>query len=125
MGTCSGKLVNRDSATGAAILNPNMFQFGEMINTGGFGIVYRAYRKKDGKEFAMKFFGYTDSIPLAEDIDVEIGLLESLNHLNGVLHLEGIFTDTVGGIVSTPSMPKITFEPFKVCTPVVMLFNCI
>ena len=122
MGTCTSSLTNKiDEATGAVLLNVNAFHIAELLNTGGFGIVHRAIRKKDHKEFAMKFFGYTDNIPLLEEIDVEIGLMTSLNHLNGVLHIEGIFYDTISGCVANHFLPKHTLQPFKV---IVMELAC-
>ena len=114
MGQCTGKLQTRDEDTGALILNPKDFEIYELMNTGGFGVVYRAIRKKDKKEFAMKFFGYTDNVPYVEEIDAEVGLMQTLNHINGILHLEGIFYDTEAGIVSLPTMPKSTLNAYKV-----------
>lgn len=115
MGCCAAlPAQSYDEATGACIINPNDYIIGELLNSGGFGVVYRATRKVDYKEFAMKFFGYTDNIPTEEEIDSEIELMVSLNHLDGVLHLEGIFLDTKPGMVALPTMPKATLLPFKV-----------
>jgi hypothetical protein len=71
-------------------------------------------RKKDHKEFALKFFGYTDNAPLPAEIDEELGLMQALNHLHGVLHLQGVFRDTGPGLVASAFQPKHTQEPFKV-----------
>lgn len=115
MGCCSAvPMSDYDEKTGAPIIDPNNYSLGELINTGGFGVVYRAKRKKDHKDFAMKFFGYTENAPMDEEIDMEIELMAALNELDGVLHLEGIFRDTAAGRVSGSETPKYILQPFKV-----------
>lgn len=114
MGCCSGQLQLFDEKTGAPMVNPEDYWIEELLNTGGFGIVYRAVRKSDNQAFAMKFFGYTDNIPTEEEIDMEIELMASLNDLDGVLHLEGIFYDTKSGMMTNLGMPKTTPLPYKV-----------
>ena len=103
-----------DLSTGAPILNPKSFTFGEVLNCGGFGIVIQATRKIDNCNFALKFFGYTENEPMEEEIDMEIQLMLSLNHLKGVLHLEGIFLDTVSGLIHSSAHPKLIKRAYKV-----------
>lgn len=53
------------------------------LGSGGFGIIYKGVRKSDGKEFALKFFGYTGRVPSVEDINMEIVLMMTLAGVEG------------------------------------------
>ena len=50
----------------------------------GFGKVFPSTRTRDGKKFAMKFFGYTDNKPIMQDINREVLMLR-LGIISGVL----------------------------------------
>ena len=67
--------------------------------SGGWGTVYGATRNSDGKKVAMKFFGYTQRPPVSSEINREISLMASLSGIPGVVQLEGVFEDTVSGLV--------------------------
>ena len=60
--------------------------------------MYAAKRKSDGKNVAMKFFGYTKAKPDISEINREIGLMIKLDRVKGVCQLVGIFDDTAAGL---------------------------
>ena len=62
------------------------------------GKVYAATRKSDGKNMALKFFGYTKAKPDINEINREIGLMIKLDRVQGVCQLVGIFNDTPAGL---------------------------
>jgi serine/threonine protein kinase len=74
------------------------FELGEYMQEGGWGKVYSATRKSDGRKVAMKFFGYTKARPDVSEINREIGLMIKLDRVQGVCQLVGIFQDTAEGI---------------------------
>jgi hypothetical protein len=61
--------------------------------------VYAATRKKDGRRVALKFFGYTKRLATPDDIQHEIDLMAALKGVEGFIQTEGVFWDTVDGIV--------------------------
>lgn len=67
------------------------------VRAGGWGTVFSAQRISDGKRFAMKFFGYTSNRPNMAEIEKEIRLMVSLRGVDGVVQLEGVFSDTAMG----------------------------
>jgi serine/threonine protein kinase len=75
------------------------YHMGQHLMSGGWGTVYSAIRKADGKRFAMKFFGYTQRVSVLEEINKEIALMASLCGIPGVVQLEGVFFDTPLGLV--------------------------
>lgn len=67
---------------------------------GSYGVVVNAIRNTDGKEFVMKFFGYTKNKPDISWILREIDNLRALEGIKGVAQIEATFTDTAEGIIS-------------------------
>ena len=67
------------------------------VRAGGWGTVFSAQRISDGKKFAMKFFGYTSNRPNITEIEKEIRLMVSLRGVEGVVQLEGVFSDSAMG----------------------------
>ena len=63
------------------------------------GKVFAAVNKTTGKRVAMKFFGYTERAPSFADMEKEIQLLISLKGIDGIVQLEGVFLDTVNGML--------------------------
>ena len=55
------------------------FEINEFLQEGGYGKVYSATRKSDGKKVAMKFFGYTRQKPDVEEIRKEVALMIRLD----------------------------------------------
>jgi serine/threonine protein kinase len=79
------------------------------------GKVFAATRKKDGKKCALKFFGYTNHRPVMKDINQEIRLMISLDQVEGVCQLLGVFDDTPTGL-----MPE-KYSSFSVSYPVIVM----
>jgi serine/threonine protein kinase len=73
---------------------------------GSYGYVVDARRLSDGKEFVMKFFGYTKQKPDIAYILREIDNLQILKTLTGVAHIETIFNDSIEGYISR-AIPKL------------------
>ena len=65
----------------------------------GISAVYSATRKRDGRKVALKFFGYTKRLATPDDIQHEIDLMAALKGVEGFIQAEGVFWDTVEGIV--------------------------
>ena len=82
------------------------------VQKGGWGTVYSSRRNRDGKLFAMKFFGYTERQPGIADIASEISLMLSLKGISGVIQLEGVFNDTPAGLI--PGKNKRFLQPYLV-----------
>ena len=73
---------------------------------GSYGVVVDAVRLSDGKEFVMKFFGYTKQKPDVAYILREVDNLQMLRSESGVAHIETVFNDTIEGIISQ-TIPKL------------------
>jgi serine/threonine protein kinase len=84
----------------------------DFVQKGGWGTVYSARRNRDGKRFAMKFFGYTERQPGIADIASEISLMMSLKGISGVIQLEGVFNDTAAGLI--PGKNRRFLQPYLV-----------
>jgi len=98
------------------LLNPYDFIIHDnFFEPGGYGKVFPATRRIDGKKFAMKFFGYTDNKPEMEAIKKEIEIMRDLNGLQGVVQLEGIFMDTAQGLKPQKR------QKFKFAYPVIVM----
>jgi serine/threonine protein kinase len=72
------------------------FEIDKFLQEGGYGKVYAATRKSDGKKVAMKFFGYTRQKPDVEEIRKEVALMIRLDKgrqdaLQSVQVIEEIF----------------------------------
>lgn len=79
------------------------------------GKVFAATRKCDGKKCALKFFGYTNHKPVLKDINQEISLMISLDKVEGICQLLGVFEDTPEGF-----MPE-KFISFRNPYPVIVM----
>ena len=79
------------------------------------GKVFAATRKRDGKKCALKFFGYTNHRPVLDEIYQEIRLMISLDRVEGVCQLLGVFDDTPEGL-----MPE-KFTSFSEPYPVIVM----
>lgn len=75
-----------------------MIRLAKFIPYAHTGKVYAATRKSDGKNVALKFFGYTKARPDVNEINREIGLMIKLDRVEGVCQLVGIFDDTPAGL---------------------------
>lgn len=82
----------------SASLDFTDYRIGPYLMSGGWGTVYSA-TDKSGKKVAMKFFGYTQRMPILEEIHKEIALMASLAGIPGVVQLEGVFDDSARGLV--------------------------
>ena len=49
----------------------------------------------------MKFFGYTERRPISIEIANEINLMKTLNGVQGVVQMYGVFDDTPKGLISS------------------------
>ena len=79
------------------------------------GKVFAGTRKSDGKKCALKFFGYTNHRPVLQDIYQEIRLMISLECVEGVCQLLGVFDDTPEGL-----MPE-KYSAFNDSYPVIVM----
>ena len=82
------------------LLDHNNFKFIKEIARGGYGVVFDAQRLSDKKNVAVKFFGYTRSIPEWQWVRKEIMVLNTLKSLPGVVSIIGMIQDTPLGLVS-------------------------
>lgn len=84
-------------------LSPDDFRIADsqFMCNGGWGAVYSVHRKNGKGQVAMKFFGYTKNRPNLIAINREIGLMNVLRGVKGVVQLIGIFHDTVEGLGET------------------------
>ena len=86
----------------------------KFLQEGVMGKVFRGKRKRDKKEVAMKFFGYTRQQPRLESVLAEITIMKSLVGIEGVIQLEDVFMDTYRGMVvgrrSAVAYPVIVME---------------
>ena len=78
--------------------------------------VYSAKRKSDGRKVALKLFGYTKRLATPEDIQHEVDLMAALKGIEGLIQTEGVFWDTVGGIV-----PDADAKRHPVACPVIVM----
>jgi serine/threonine protein kinase/Ca2+-binding EF-hand superfamily protein len=86
-------------STDSISVNPADYAVKSYVQEGAMGKVFAAVRKTDGKKVAMKFFGYTTRAPHEADMEKEIQLLLSLRGIEGIVQLEGVFLDTVDGML--------------------------
>jgi serine/threonine protein kinase len=100
------------AAARAPVINFHDYEVEGFVQKGGWGTVYAARRKRDGKKFAMKFFGYTDRQPGIAEIANEISLMLSLDGISGVVQLEGVFHDTATGLM--PNKNRRFMQPYPV-----------
>lgn len=91
------------------------FAIDKFLQQGGWGKVYAATRNSDGKKCALKFFGYTNHKPNLTEINQEISLMISLDKVDGVCQMIGIFDDTPNGL-----MPE-KFSAFRQSYPVIVM----
>ena len=80
---------------------------------GSYGVVVDAIRKSDGKNFVMKFFGYTKNKPDISWILREIDNLRALDAIEGVAQIEATFTDSADGYISK-MIPKIYKKKYPI-----------
>jgi serine/threonine protein kinase len=110
---CSKSVFNcGDSVSVRVIKRPNKtemnpedfqsFEVGSKLNHGGYGVIMNAKRRHDGKEFVMKFFGYTDNKPDIAWINKEISNLRALAGISGVAQIEATFNDSARGLITDP-----------------------
>ena len=64
------------------------------------GRVFAANHTTINKQVALKFFGYETKVPELDNILNEIHILKALAGIDGIVNFDGIFMDTVTGIVS-------------------------
>jgi serine/threonine protein kinase len=95
-------------------VNPADYSIKSYVQEGAMGKVFAAVRKTDGTKVALKFFGYTMREPSFADMEKEIQLLISLRGVEGIVQLEGVFLDTVNGMLPGKkhkgSFPVIVME---------------
>jgi serine/threonine protein kinase len=96
------------------VLNPSDFTVLYLIGEGGIGKVYCAVRKSDGKEVALKFFGYVPNEPDIHQIREEITIMSHFIGISSITQLYGYFMDTIDGILPgkmyTFAYPVIVME---------------
>lgn len=73
------------------------FLLGRYVHAGGYGTVYSGTRKKDNKEVALKFFGYTKKKPDIGEIQKEIKLMIDLEGVEGACQYLGVLMDSPEG----------------------------
>jgi hypothetical protein len=61
------------------------------VGAGGWGTIYRGVRKSDGKEFSLKFFGYTNRAPIQSDINDEIVQMQAMVGVEGGVGCNSLF----------------------------------
>lgn len=69
--------------------------------------MYSAQRKSDGHRVALKFFGYTARLATPEDVQHEIDLMAALKGVEGFIQTEGIFWDSVEGVVPGAKLHRV------------------
>lgn len=79
-------------------LSASDFELGTEIARGGYGVVFNAVRKSDGKKLAIKFFGYTDKRPEWHWLKIEVEFLADLRPIESVAGMVGILWDTESGL---------------------------
>jgi hypothetical protein len=73
--------------------------------TGGYGVVHRATRLRDGKVCALKFFGYAKRDPSSISVWDEIEVMARLQECPAMVQLEGFFEDTREGLLPGKKFP--------------------
>jgi serine/threonine protein kinase len=80
--------------------------FSSFLNNLLVGKVYLSKDVNDGKQYALKFFGYVDDmLPPAQAVQNEISLMTALKGIPNVVQIEGIFDDSLGGYVPDKKFP--------------------
>ncbi len=73
--------------------------------------MYAAVRVSDGKDVALKFFGYAEQKPIHSSINNEILLLMALRGCEGATQIQGIFYDKAGGMLPDKKFGKTEAYP--------------
>ena len=93
------------------------YQITPISAAGSYGLVFFANRIADGREFVMKFFGYTQMKPHLSWILREIDNMRALQGVQGVVQIEETFLDTAEGYMSSERCRKY----FKFRYPVIVM----
>lgn len=72
---------------------------------GGYGVVHKATRIRDGKICALKFFGYAKRDPASISVWDEIDVMNKLQQCPAMVKLEGYFEDTREGLLPGKKFP--------------------
>ena len=96
--------------SGVPVFNADDIDIGKYIAEGGHGKVYAGVNKTTGKQYALKFFGYTQRVSKMATIEAEIDLMQKLQGIEGVVEMVGVMIDSDEGL-----LPKrVSARPFPV-----------
>lgn len=83
----------------AKLFSRSLFTIENFIQEGGQGKVYVGRDNETEKLYALKFFGYTTRRPKLKEIDAEIDLMKSLEGIEGMVQMHGVFMDSQMGCI--------------------------
>ena len=93
---------NSDPRLAQLLLSPDDFCIDTSVppvGTGGYGVVHKATRRRDGRVLAVKFFGHAKRDPASISVWDEINVMLKLKGSEAFVQLEGWFFDTHEGML--------------------------
>jgi serine/threonine protein kinase/Ca2+-binding EF-hand superfamily protein len=92
------------------LLSKHHYVIESLLQEGAIGKVYCGRNKLTGREYALKFFGYTNIDPEERDIEHEIQVMNSFKGISGIVQMIGFFYDSPQGLIPG----KIFCNPYPV-----------